>query len=66
METVTRNSLATFERTGLERLKLAADVILAEGENIGDALTAELGIFRERIECVLLLPGTTRIAASGD
>jgi hypothetical protein len=58
METVTDDSLFAFERTSLERLKLAADVILAEGENIGDALTAELAIFRERVERALLLPGT--------
>lgn len=53
---VNHDSLADLERPGLERLKLAADVILAEGENIHDALTAELTIFRERVEHALLLP----------
>jgi hypothetical protein len=53
---VNHNSLADLERPGLERLKLAADVILAEGENIHDALTAELTIFRDRVEHALLLP----------
>jgi hypothetical protein len=60
METVTTDALFTFERPGLERLKLAADVILSEGEAIGDALTAELALFRERVERALLLPGTAR------
>ena len=50
------DSLADLERPGLDRLKLAADVILAEGENIPDALTAELTIFRDRVERALLLP----------
>jgi hypothetical protein len=56
MGTATQDALFTFERSSLERLKLAADVILAEGENIGDALTAELAIFRDRVEHALLLP----------
>jgi hypothetical protein len=47
-----------FQRTHLERLKLAADVILAEAEAIGDALTAELTIYRDRLEHELLLPTT--------
>jgi hypothetical protein len=59
MQTATIDALFTFERASLERLKLAADVILAEGENIGDALTAELAIFRERVEHALLLPACT-------
>jgi hypothetical protein len=53
-----------FQRIHLERLKLAADVILAEGEAIGDALEAELVIFRDRIEHALLLPATIGQAAS--
>jgi hypothetical protein len=56
METVTTDALCSFERTSLDRLKLAADVILAEGEAIGDALTAEIAIFRDRVERALLLP----------
>ena len=45
-----------FQRIHLERLKLAADVILSEGGAIGDALEQELVIFRDRIEHALLLP----------
>ena len=45
-----------FPRITLDRLKLAADVILSEGEDIGDALTAELTLFKERVERALLLP----------
>jgi hypothetical protein len=44
-----------FPRINLDRLKLAADVILSEGEDIGDALTAELTLFKERVERALLL-----------
>jgi hypothetical protein len=53
-----------FQRTHLERLKLAADVILAEGDAIGDALASELTIYRDRLEHALLLPATTGQAAS--
>jgi hypothetical protein len=60
METVTHDALFEFQRTSLDRLKLAADVILAEGPDIGDALTAELTVFKERVERALLLPGRTR------
>jgi len=45
-----------FQRLHLERLKLAADVILAETEAINDALEQELTIFRDRIEHALLQP----------
>jgi hypothetical protein len=44
----------TVERTHLEKLKLAADVILAEGEAIEDALEAELTVFRDRVQHSLL------------
>jgi hypothetical protein len=54
--TATSDALFTFERASLDRLKLAADVILADGPDIGDALTAELTIFKERVERALLLP----------
>jgi hypothetical protein len=53
---VNRDSLDGFPRITLDRLKLAADVILSEGEDIGDALTAELTLFKERVERALLLP----------
>jgi hypothetical protein len=50
------DTLATFERISLDRLKLAADVILAEAEVLPDALTAELTLFKDRVEHALLLP----------
>jgi hypothetical protein len=45
-----------FERTFLERLRLAAQVILelAEDDAIPDTLAAELVIFKERLERDLL------------
>jgi hypothetical protein len=49
--------LPGLERTHLERLKLAADVLLSEHDAITDPLEAELTIFRERVEHALLLPG---------
>ena len=53
---VEHDALADFERVGLERLKLAADVILSETDAIPDTLATELTLFRERVERVLLLP----------
>jgi hypothetical protein len=50
------DTLPAFERTHLERLKLAADILLAEHDAIPDPLEAELTIFRERVERALLLP----------
>ena len=50
------DALADFERVSLDRLKLAADVILAEAPDIPDALAAELTVFRDRVEHALLLP----------
>jgi hypothetical protein len=44
----------SLERTHLEKLKLAAEVILAEGEAIEDALEAELTVFRDRVQHALL------------
>ena len=51
------DTLAVFERTHLERLKLAADILLSEHDAITDPMETELVIFRERIEHALLLPG---------
>jgi hypothetical protein len=51
------DTLAAFERTHLERLKLAADILLSEHDAIPDSLEAELVIFRDRVERALLLPG---------
>jgi hypothetical protein len=48
--------LTDLDRTSLDRLKLAADVILGEGPNLPDPLTAEITIFRDRVERALLLP----------
>jgi hypothetical protein len=50
----------SFARTDLERLKLAADVILRLGADgvIPAPLEAELVIFRDRIEHALLLPAS--------
>jgi hypothetical protein len=48
------NTLAEFERTHLERLKLAADILLSEHDAITDSLEVELTIFRERIQHALL------------
>lgn len=45
-----------YNRTHLERLKLAADVILSESDSpaVTDALEAELTIFKHHIEHALL------------
>lgn len=53
---MSHDPLLGFQRISLERLKLAADVILSEGEDIPDALTAELTLFRDRTERALLRP----------
>jgi hypothetical protein len=50
------DALFEFERTHLERLRLAAEVILAEADAIPAPLEAELTIFKERAECALLRP----------
>jgi hypothetical protein len=51
------DTLPALERTHLERLKLAADLLLSEHDAIADSLEVELTIFRERVEHALLLPG---------
>jgi hypothetical protein len=53
---VDHDSLNDFGKVGLERLKLAADVILAETDAITDSLETELVLFRERVERAMLLP----------
>ncbi len=50
------DTLLAFERVHLERLKLAADVLLSEGDAIPCPLEVELTIFRELVEHALLLP----------
>jgi hypothetical protein len=55
----TGNELHEFERTYFERLRLAAQVILDAApdlELVTDPLEAELHIFKERTEFLLLLP----------
>jgi hypothetical protein len=55
-DTIMTDALTTFERTHLERLKLAADILLSEHDSIPDSLEGELTLFRERVEHALLLP----------
>jgi hypothetical protein len=52
------DALPSFARTDLERLRLAAEVILRLGADgvIPAPLEAELVIFRDRLEHALLLP----------
>lgn len=57
-----RDELDAMDRVFLERLRLAADVILQLGEDPGalsPPLESELVLFRERIERVLLKPAET-------
>jgi hypothetical protein len=48
--------LFEFQRADLDRLNLAAGVILSEPLAISPALAAELIIFKKRVERALLLP----------
>jgi hypothetical protein len=48
------DTLTAMERTHLERLKLAADILLSEHDAITDSLEVELTILRERVELALL------------
>ena len=52
------DALFDFERTHLERLKLAADVILSDPDAVSDPLEAELVLFKERVEHALLASGS--------
>lgn len=56
MSATTHDALAEFERISLDRLRLAADIILAETDIIPDSLATELTLLKERVERVLLLP----------
>jgi hypothetical protein len=53
-------ALPQFTRTDLDRLKLAADIILrlAEDDAIPGPLEEELIIFRDRVEHALLQPAS--------
>lgn len=50
------DALTGFGKVSLDRLKLAADVLLSEATAIPDSLEVELVLFRERVERALLLP----------
>jgi hypothetical protein len=54
---VDHDALTGFDKVSLDRLKLAADVILSEADAIPDSLEVEVVLFRERVEQALLLPG---------
>ncbi len=56
-----------FERTYLEKLRLAAQVILEAAPDLSffsDPLEVELGIFKDRLEFELLLPAPAADALS--
>jgi len=58
----TGKDLLDFERTYFERLRLAAQVIMeaaSDLELVTDPLEAELQIFKERVEFLLLVPDPT-------
>jgi hypothetical protein len=58
-KTTPRLAMHEFERTYLEKLRLAAQVILEAAPDLSlvpDPLEVELGIFKDRVEFVLLLP----------
>jgi len=48
------DTLPAFDRTHLERLKLAADILLSEHDAITDSLEVELTLFRDRVQHALL------------
>jgi hypothetical protein len=56
---MSENPLTAHGRLHLERLKLAADVLLSECDDIPDSLEVELTLYGERIEHALLSPGGT-------
>ena len=56
-----------FERTYFEKLRLAAQVILDAASDLSlvpDPLEVELGIFKDRVEFMLLLPEHAQEAAA--
>jgi hypothetical protein len=59
---VDHDSLTDFGKVGLERLKLAADVILSEAPDLPAGLETELHLYRELIECALLEPTSATAA----
>jgi hypothetical protein len=61
---VDHDALTGFDKVSLDRLKLAADVLLSEADAIPDSLEVEVVLFRERVERALLLPGKPAQAGS--
>ena len=51
-----------FQHVHLQRLKLAADVILSEAPDLPAGLETELHLYRELIECALLEPTSATAA----
>ena len=54
-----RPAVTGFQRTDLDKLRLAAQVILDAApvnDLVSDPLEVELGIFKDRVEFLLLLP----------
>jgi hypothetical protein len=54
---VSKSAIHEFERTYLEKLRLAAQVILdaaPDGDLVVDPLEVELGMFKDRVEFLLL------------
>jgi hypothetical protein len=62
---VDHDVLTGFGKVSLDRLKLAADVLLSETDAIPDSLEVELVLFRERVERILLLPAPANPAEAG-
>jgi hypothetical protein len=62
------DALPSFARADLERLKLAAEVILrfADSDVLTGPLEAELVILRDRLEHALLLPASGTAAAPAE
>jgi hypothetical protein len=56
------DGLSDMDRVFLEKLRLAANVILELGEDpdvLPSPLEVELNLFKDRVERVLLMPGTS-------
>lgn len=52
------DALYHFERVHLEKLRLACEILIELGDDgvTPDPLETELRIFKDRVECALLLP----------
>jgi hypothetical protein len=64
-----RPAIHEFERTYLEKLRLAAQVILEAAPVLSlvpDPLEVELGFFKDRVEFMLLLPEAAADVARRD